>query len=67
MTCTFSDMANKNSEMQGYAITACQLGIMGLKGDGTAAVTFNPDQLIDKAQFTTMLSRMIYGSTYNHE
>lgn len=28
--CEFDDMADESAEMQGYAITACQLGLMGL-------------------------------------
>ncbi len=38
---------------------------MGLKGDGTAAATFNPIGLIDKAQFATILSRMLRGNENN--
>lgn len=41
------------------------MGLMGLKGDGTPAATFNPNELLDKAQLATILSRMIYGTTYN--
>lgn len=63
--CKFTDMADKNMETRSYAIGACQLGIMGLKGDGTPAETFNPNGLLDKAQFATMISRMTYGSENN--
>lgn len=65
ITCAFKDMASKDSDMQSFAIASCQLGIMGLKGDGTPADMFNPDQFIDKAQFATMLSRLMYGKANN--
>ena len=63
--CSFSDMTNADAESQSYAKTACQLGIMGLKGDGSVAPTFNPNGLIDKAQLATILSRLLYGNFHN--
>ncbi len=63
--CSFSDLASMDDEMANYAVTACQLGLMGLKGDGIAAATFNPNELLDKAQLATILSRLIYGDKYN--
>ncbi len=65
VTCPFSDMTSQDSDAQHYAIIACQLGLMGLKGDGTAAATFNPNGLLDKAQLATILSRLVYGNQYN--
>jgi len=64
-TCDFSDMINENEEMKSFAILACQLGIMGLRSDGTPDIAFNPNGLIDKAQFATILSRVLYGNTHN--
>lgn len=29
--CSFSDLASMDDEMANYAVTACQLGLMGLK------------------------------------
>lgn len=63
--CAFSDMATIGAEMQQYAKTACQLGLMGFKGDGSVAATFNPHGLLDKAQLATMLSRITYGDKNN--
>jgi len=54
-----------DSETQQYAVKACQLGLMGLKGDGTVASTFNANDTITKAQFATILSRLVYGNTNN--
>lgn len=63
--CVFADMIGEDLEMQQYATAVCQLGLMGLKGDGSAAETFNPNGIIDKAQFATILSRMLWGDENN--
>lgn len=63
--CSFADMSSQDAEMQSYAIAACQLGIMGLQGDGSVALTFSPEGLVDKAQLATMISRLLYGSENN--
>lgn len=64
--CDFSDMADQSQEMQMYAETACKLGLMGLETDGvTPADVFNPDEYLDKAQFATILSRLLYGEEHN--
>ena len=60
LTCNFTDIANQTTEMQGYIIEACQLGLMG------AGITeFDPDGVVNRAQFGTVLSRALYGDTYN--
>ena len=51
--------------MQYYARVACRLGLMGLKSDGTPNPTFNPNGIVSRAQFGTMLSRLLYGDVYN--
>lgn len=52
--------------MKFFAKTACQLDIMGLEPDGkTPKKKFDPKDLIDRAQFGTMLSRLVYGDVYN--
>ena len=38
---------------------------MGLKQDGTPDSIFNPNQYITRAQFGTMLSRLLYDGIYN--
>ncbi len=57
-TCTFTDVANQTEEMQGYITKACQLGLMG---QGITA--FNPSGVVNRAQFGTVLSRVLYGTT----
>lgn len=64
-TCTYSDIANLDMEMQWYIIQACQMWIMWVKWDGMPDTMFNPMMELDKAQLATILSRMIYGPTYN--
>lgn len=66
-TCVFTDILSETAELQQYAIDACQFGIMGLRGDGSPADIFNPNNLLDKAQYSTMLSRLIYGEINNSE
>ena len=63
--CEFTDLYGAHRETQKYALEACQLGLMGLKGDGSPASKFAPNTIIDKKQFTTIVSRMLYGDTYN--
>lgn len=64
--CTFDDMNDQSLEMQTYAILACQLGLMGLETDGiTPTKSFNPTNNVDKAQFATILSRLLYGEEFN--
>jgi len=38
---------------------------MGINTDGTPNTQFNPDEVIDRAQFGTILSRVIRGTMYN--
>lgn len=65
--CVFSDMIDWSTEAQMYAIASCRLGIMWLEPDGmTPAQVFNPSILVDKAQFATMLSRLMDGPLYDN-
>lgn len=63
--CIFADMLDMDPEYQHYATTACQLGLMGIYDINAGAMNFYPDEYVDKAQFATMVSRMLYGSRYN--
>lgn len=63
--CTFLDMQGQTKEMKYYATISCKLGIMWLKSDGTPDTKFNPDGVVTRAQFATMLSRILYGNKYN--
>ena len=62
--CNFADMKSSSQEMQSFAKLACQLGIMWLLPDGeTPDKAFNPNNLVDRSQWGTMMSRMIYKGT----
>jgi hypothetical protein len=55
-TCEFTDVANQTEELQGYITEACQLGLMGV-----GITAFNPNGVVTRAQFGTVLSRVLYG------
>lgn len=63
--CSFSDMQDQSKEMQQYAVLACQLWLMWLEYDGTPAKKFMPTDKVNRAQFGTAFSRLIYGNKYN--
>jgi len=65
MTCKFTDITKRSQEMQYYIDLSCRLGIMGLQSNGTPNTVFSPNTLVNRAQFGTMLSRLLYGNTYN--
>ena len=65
-TCQFTDTTDEDSEMKGYMTEACQLGLMGYEGDGvTQSTTFNPQDTVTRAQFGTVVSRLLWGDKYN--
>ncbi|MEI7557444.1 MAG: hypothetical protein WCJ45_00905 [bacterium] len=55
--CVFADIDNQTDEFKGYIKEACQLGLMGV-----GMVAFEPDTLVTRAQFGTVLSRALYGT-----
>jgi len=57
--CAFEDLWHETSEMRVYIKTACQLGLMGQNTD-----EFYPNGAVNRAQFSTILSRLLYGSLY---
>ena len=65
-SCTFTDMKTQSKEMQFYATLACQLGLMWYESDGvTMNINFNPEQEVDRAQFGTILSRLLRWAKNN--
>lgn len=60
--CEFDDIADQSIEMKLYINLACQLGIMGQN-----ITSFNPEGIVSRAQFGTVLSRVLYGTEYNNE
>ncbi len=64
--CIFPDMQTESREMQIYAIQACGLGLMWMEADGTTPKkNFDPNDLVNRAQFGTVFSRLLFGGTYN--
>ena len=62
----YNDMEDQSSEMKFYSKIACQLWLMGLESDGIQPwKSFNPNDIVTRAQFGTILSRLIFGETYN--
>lgn len=63
--CSYADAKDLNPYTVSFIEESCKLGIMGLKADGTIAPIFNPHDIVTRAQFGTMLSRLIYGNENN--
>lgn len=62
----FSDVYNISEEMQFFTKTACQLYVMGLHPNGqTPKAVFDPNNPVPRTELGTVLSRLIYGDTFN--
>jgi len=61
LDCTFDDIAEQTEEAQFYIKSACQLGIMGIN-----MTNFEPNTIVTRGQFSTVLSRALYGDKYNN-
>ena len=59
--CSFPDVSDALDAQYDNGVTkACQLGLMGV-----GITNFNPYGLVTRAEFGTVLSRALYGDTYN--
>jgi len=58
--CIFNDTTDQSTEMRLYIKLACQLGLMGI-----GVKNFNPNGIVTRAEFGTVLSRVLYWNTYN--
>ncbi len=63
--CLFTDTNKITKDLQVYAQLSCTLGIMWLKADGSPDNIFNPSGSVTRAQFATVLSRLLYGEKNN--
>ncbi|MDR0860841.1 MAG: hypothetical protein LBO09_07940 [Candidatus Peribacteria bacterium] len=62
----FSDLSNTTTELQSYVIQSCQLGLMGMEGDGIGVQeNFFPKSNITRAEVGTILSRLLRGTKYS--
>jgi hypothetical protein len=59
-------MKDATDEEKAYVKLGCQLEIMGMESDGiTPMKNFMPERIVNRAQFGTTLSRLIFGRKYN--
>ena len=60
-TCSRKDGSNawESEEIKDYAIKSCSLGLMGIDME-----YFQPNALVSRAQFGTILSRLLRQNTY---
>lgn len=63
--CDFSDLQGLAEASSVTAQKVCQLNVMGIHPDQRALENFMPDQLVNRAQMITVLSRMLRGKTFN--
>jgi len=60
-SCIFSDISQEDEELKNFMVLSCQLEIMGMEPDGkTPKPVFDPNDLVDRKQLGTILSRLIY-------
>jgi hypothetical protein len=57
--------AKKLWDLAWYIELAYQYQIMWINADWTPIEDFNPNKNVTRAEFATVLSRVLYGSTYN--
>ena len=64
---SFSESISTYSEtdLYDFMIQSCQMGVMGISSDGVPLPDFNPSWVVSRAEFGTVLSRMLFGTTYN--
>jgi hypothetical protein len=61
----FVDLYQANEDLQSYIIESCQLGLMGMHGDGIGVLeAFSPTKTITRAEVGTILSRLLRGTEY---
>jgi uncharacterized repeat protein (TIGR01451 family) len=63
--CNFPDISWESTEMQFFARTACQLGKMWLKRDGSVHEVFNPNDIVFRSIFSVAFSRLLWWGKYN--
>lgn len=61
----FTDISGQSAELQDYIVEAAQMGLMGLNSDGSVATKFNPTGVVTRAEFGTVLDRVLNGNANN--
>lgn len=60
------DIEKESEELQFYMKLSCRLWLMWLHTDGiTVKANFDPNDYVDRAQFWTIMSRLIFWGKYN--
>ena len=54
-----------NGDLQLYIMRSCQLGLMGLDTNGKALSKFRPNDLVTRAHFAAIFSRLLFGDKYD--
>ncbi len=62
----YEDVWNIQGDLKGYIVLSYQLGLMGRKADGSPLKNFDPYGQVTRAQFATVLSRLLYGDQYEN-
>lgn len=57
--------SQKLGDLAWYIQLAYQYQIMWINADGTPIEDFNPEKNVTRAEFATVLSRVLFGDTYN--
>jgi len=63
--CIFNDISKESLELQNYMRLSCELNIMWIKADEKPLLSFFPNMYVDRAQFWTIISRLLFGWKYN--
>lgn len=62
----YNDIRTESQELQFYMRLSCRLGLMWLHTDWiTVKDNFDPNQYVDRAQFGTIMSRLIFWWKFN--
>ena len=61
----YKDVNADLGDLADYIQLAYQLQIMGINADGTPIQAFEPHKLVSRAEFATVLSRVIWGNKHN--
>ena len=61
----YKDVNADLGDLADYIQLAYRLQIMGINADGTPMQAFEPHKLVSRAEFATVLSRVIWGNKHN--
>ena len=62
---SYADTKEIKGDLADYIQLAYQLGIMGVDAEGNALANFNPYAEVTRAEFGTVLSRVMFGNKFN--